>query len=245
MDSNQQRMLQALRRVQAWCAANPDLVPAPVSSNGTWSPLTRQLDTVNALVAQATDAAAEQGVQTNRATLDANGETSLRRHLRWEMHAVTQVAQALRKSVPGIGVLRMPSPKARIERLLEAAESLAKQASTYETVLLEHGLAPDFVAQLRAAVSALKASVDARGGARAGLVSATKQVRVALSLGQQYVQIMDAALTKALRDDHARLAEWKHARRVTVKGTPAMELVSITPPPLAGTHEKVTDTRAA
>src|SRR3954471_15952512 len=94
MDSNQQRMLQALRRVQAWCAANPDLVPAPVSSNGTWSPLTRQLDTVNALVAQATDAAAEQGVQTTRTTLDASGETSLRRHLRSEMHAVTQVAQA-------------------------------------------------------------------------------------------------------------------------------------------------------
>jgi len=245
MDIKQQRMLQALRRVQAWCAANPELVPAPVPPNGAWAPLTRQLDVLNTLVAQATTAAAEQGVQTNRATLDASSERSLRGHLRAEMHVVTQVAQALRKSVPGIGMLRMPSPRTRIEGLLEAADALATQAATYETVLVEHGLAPDFLAHLASAVSALKSSLDGRGAARASRVSATKQVQVGLSLGRQYVQIMDAALTKALKDEPARLAEWKHARRVTLKGTPAVALVTTTPPTLPDASATVTDSKAA
>ncbi len=245
MENKQERTLQALRRVQAWCAANPELVPAPVPPGTAWSPLTRQFDTLNRLVAQATAAAAEQAVQSSGATLDASGERSLRKHLRAEMHAVTQVAQALRKSVPGIGMLKMPSPRTRIEGLLEAADALAKQASTYETVLVEHGLAPDFLAQLGAAASALKASLDGRGAARASLVSATKQVRVTLSLGKQYVQIMDAALTKALKADHARLAEWKNARRVTLKGTPAADIVITTPPALPDASASATSSKAA
>ena len=245
MDSKQQRVLQALRRVQAWCAANPEHVPAPVPPGTTWSPLTRQLDTLNTLVAQATHAAAEQGVQSTRATLDASGESSLRQHLRAEMHAVAQVARALRKSVPGIGTLKMPAWNTRVEKLLTAADTLSKQASTYQTVLVEHGLAPDFLAQLTAAASAVKASLDARGVARAGAASATKQVQVTLALGQQYGQIMDAALTKALKYDPARLAEWKHARRVTLRGTSAVEIVTDTPPTLPEAGPTVTDSRAA
>ena len=245
MDTRQQRMLQALRRVQAWCAANPELVPAPVAPNSGWSPLTRQLDALNTIVGQVTAAAVEQGVQTTRATLDASDERSLRRRLREEMHAVTQVAQALRGSVPGIGILRMPSPAMRTEGLLEAADALAQQASTYTTVLVDHGLAPDFVAHLTSAASALKASLDGRGAARAGRVSATKQVRTALALGRQYVQIMDAALTKTLRDDAARLAEWKHARRVMLKGTSAVDFVTTPPTASPSASATVSDTQAA
>jgi hypothetical protein len=245
MDIKQQRMLQALRRVQAWCAANPALVPAPVLPGTAWSPLTRQLDTLNTLVAQSTAAAAEQGVQKKRATLDASDEPSLRKHLRAEMRTVTQVAKALRQSVPGIGILKMPPPSVHTEVLLAAADALAKQASTYESVLVEHGLAPDFLAHLASAASALKASLDGRGAARAGRVSATRQVRVALSLGRQYVQIMDAALTKALKDEPARLVEWKHARRVTLKGTPVVDIITTTPPPQADATATATGSQAA
>ena len=245
MDIKQQRKLQALRRVQAWCAANPELVPAPVPPGTAWSPITRQLDALNTIVGQATTAAAEQGVQTKRTTLDASDEALLRRQLRAEMHVVTQVAQALRRSVPGIGILKMPSPATRTEGLLEAADALAKQASTYQTVFVEHGLAPDFLAHVSTAASALKTSVDGRGAARASRASATKQVQVALALGLQYVQIMDAALTKALRDDAARLTVWKHARRVTLKGTPAVDIVTTTPPTLPDASATVTSSKAA
>jgi hypothetical protein len=242
MLSRQQRVLQALRRVQAWCAANPALVPPAEGPPAAWVPLTRQFDALNTIVAQLTFAAADQGVQTKRTTLAATDEPSLRRHVREELHAVTQVAQALRTTVPGIGVLRMPSTKLQSEALLKAADALTRQATTFQTVLVEHGLAPDFPAQLNSATSALRASIDGRGAARASLTSATKQLKVGSGLGLQYVNIMDAALTKALKHDPARLAEWKSAKRVTVKGTPTAG--STTPPAVTATGTSITGTVA-
>lgn len=218
MHLHQQRVLQSLRRVQGWCAANPGLVPAPVGQPEAWSPLTRQLDTLNTCVTQVMDSAAQQGAHAELVTLDGTGELPRRAHLRAEMHVITQVSQALRKVVPGIGSLKMPSSKTQVEGLLKAADALHMLASTYETVLVEHGLAPDFLAQLRDAISSLRASVDGRGAARTAQVKATQQLAVGLGLGTQYVQIMDAALTKALQADTATLAGWRNAKRITTKG---------------------------
>jgi hypothetical protein len=261
MKFKQQRVLQSLRRVQAWCAANPGLVPAPEGPPANWTPLTRQLDALNAIVAQLTESAAEQGVQTKRTTLAATDEPALRKRVREELHAVTQVAQALRTTVPGIGVLKMPLPNVQSEALLKAADALSRQATTYETVLVEHGLPADFSAQLTAATSALRASIDGRGAARASRTSATKQLVISAGLGTRYVQIMDAALTRALKHDPARLAEWQSAKRVMVKGvsntgvasTPtAVQLVptpapapTAAPPAAAGADAAIADTRAA
>ena len=85
-------------------------------------------------------------------------------------------------------------------------------------MLVEHGLAPDFLARLRDAISSLRASVDGRGTARTAQVKATQQLAVGLGLGTRYVQIMDAALTKALQADTATLAGWWNAKRITTKG---------------------------
>jgi hypothetical protein len=246
MLSHQQRVLQSLRRVQAWCAANPGLVPAPEGPPANWIPLTRQLDAVNTIVEQLTTAAAEQEVQTRRATLAATGEPSLRKHVRDELHAVTQVAQALRRTVPGIGILRMPSSNIQSEPLLKVADAVTKQATTYQAVLVEHGLPADFPAQLTTATSALRASIDGRGAARASRTSATKQLKDGSSLGLRYVQIMDAALTTALRHDPAKLAEWKNAKRVTLKGVPTTApATTIAPLAVAPAGAATADTKAA
>ena len=218
MDKRQQRVLQALRRVVHFGAANTGLIPAPVGPPAAWSPLTRQLDTVNAIITRVSDAATEQGRQATNATLAATSERSLRRTLREEMHSVTQVAQSLRKSVPGIGILKMPSHGMQVEALLKYADMLVKQAATYESVLVDHGLAIDFIVHGNELIAELKASVDGRGTARSDVVSATKQVRVGLSQGMQYLRIMDAALTKTLKSEPARLAQWKNASRITIKG---------------------------
>ena len=106
-------------RTESWCAANPGLVPAPVGQPEAWSPLTRQLDTLNTCVTQVMDSAAQQDVHAELVTLDGTGEQSRRAHLRAEMHVITQVGQALRKVVPGIGSLRMPSSKTQVEGLLK------------------------------------------------------------------------------------------------------------------------------
>lgn len=241
MDLHQQRVLQSHRRTLAWCAANPGLVPPAEGPQVAWTPITRQLATLDAVVTQSTDAAAQQTVLARQTTLESTDELALRKHLRAEMHVVAQVAQALRTTVPGIGVLKMPKPDTQVEGLLKAGDAFTRQAFTYETVLVEHGLAPDFVAQLRDAISALKASVDGRGAARAGQVSATKQLAVTLALGMQYVTIMDAALTKALKSNSAKLAEWKNAKRVTAKGVSATGISST----IGATPMLVTQTAAS
>jgi hypothetical protein len=221
LTNKQQRVLQALRRVLNFGAANPMLIPAQAGTPDTWSPLTRQLDTVNTVVTQVTDAAADQNTQAIKSTLASTSEPSLRNALREEMHAVTQVAQQLKKTVPGIGVLKMPKVTLQAEGFLKYADSLTRQASTYESVLVEHGLPTDFVAQLNGAIAAFKSSVDARGTAHTTQVSATKQVAVGLGLGVQYVHIMDSALTRLLKADPVKLAQWKTAKRITIKGVTA------------------------
>ena len=244
MDLRQQRVLQSHRRALVWCAANPGLVPAPEGTPDAWAPITRQLHAVNKTVTDATAAATQQGVSGTQVKLEATDELALRKHLRDEMRAVTQVAQALRKTVPGIGLLKMPPPRGQAESLVKAANAFITQASTYEMVLVEHALPSDFLEQLRSAMSALKVSIDGRGAARADQVGATKQLAVSLSLGKQVVQILDSALTKALRTDPAKLAEWKNVKRTTIKGvsntgtiaapafaTPVTSVTPITSPP--------------
>ena len=76
-------------------------------------------------------------------------------------------------------------------------------------------------------------SIDGRGAARAGRVSATKQLAVSLSLGTQFVQILDAALTKALRTNPAKLVEWKNAKRITMVGVTSTGI--LTTPTLVAT----------
>ena len=218
MDLKQQRVLQSHRRVQAWCAANPGHIPPPVGPSDAWSPVTRQLDMLNTVVPQVMDSAAEQDVQVRMLTLEATDESSLRGAVRADMRTISRFAQALRSTVPGIGVLTMPSPATQVEGLLKAADAFSKLASTYEPVLAEHGLAPDALARLRTAIATLRKSVDGRGSARAALVSATTQVATGLSTATRLVQLVDAALMQTLKTDPAKVAEWKNAKRVTTKG---------------------------
>src|ERR1035437_10725952 len=109
MDLRQQRVLQSQRRVQAWCAANPALIPPPVGSPDAWAPITRQLDALNTIVSVATTAATQQSVNGSQLTLEATDEPGLRKHLRQEMRSVTQGAPALQKAGPGTRVVRVQS----------------------------------------------------------------------------------------------------------------------------------------
>jgi hypothetical protein len=218
MQNKQDRALQAQERTLAWCAANPTLVPPAVGSPDAWSTITRQYSALSTAVAASAAAAAKQSVSATNATLEATGEPSLRAHLRQELRAVTQVAQALKTTVPGISILRMPPVHIGATALVTATDGFITQASTYASVLVEHTLPADFITQLQDARSALAASIVGRGTARAGRVSASKDLVASLTLGKQLVQVLDSALTKALKDNPAKLAEWKNIKRVTVKG---------------------------
>jgi hypothetical protein len=218
MNAQQERVLQSFRRVQGWFAANPQLVAkdGPASSPA----LAAQLEALNGIVQRVTDYAAQQDTQLAQSLLISKDERDRRQEL-WSHHmaSIVKVGRALRGTVPGIGVLAMPKGNIQSAALITAATVLARKAEVYRDVLVENGLPSDFIEQLEAATRALKASLDARGLARAARSSATRGVGSEIALGRRVVMIMDATLTRVLGSQPTKLAEWEHLKRVTLKGS--------------------------
>lgn len=218
MKTTQSRGLQAFRRVVAWFAAHPEVIPGSGSSA---TALAGRVDALTRVVERMSTQATEQSTQAKQATLAATDESTLQHELRTlHMGAIVRVAGALRGIVPGTGIFRMPSPNMKSESLVHAAGALQTTAALYREVFVEHGLPSDFLERLAASTAALKASVDARGLARSRRTEATANVADDLQLGRRIVAMIDAALAHALKDQPATLAAWRQAKRVTLKGTP-------------------------
>ena len=218
MKSKQTRGLQAFRRVEAWFAAHPDVIPASGSSA---TALASRVDALKSVIERMSAQAATQTTQDQQTTLAAKDEKRLRHELRTlHMRAIVRVAHALHGTVPGMGIFKMPAPGATSESLVHAAEALHTTAALYADVFVEHGLPSDFLEQLAAATSALKGSVDARGLARSRRTEATTSIGNDLELGRRVVSTIDASLAHALKDQPATLAAWRQAKRVTAKVGP-------------------------
>jgi hypothetical protein len=115
------------------------------------------------------------------------------------------------------------------DTLFHAAEAIRTTAAVYKDVFVEHGLPADFLDQLDAATTALEASVDARGVARAKVSGASSGLVSDLSLGRQIVTMIDASLSHALKADSPMLASWRQAKRATVKGATSRAVVGAVP----------------
>jgi hypothetical protein len=217
MNSQQERVLQSFRRVQSWFATYPEYS----TKDPTGSPaLATQLDALNGIVQRATEFAAEQDTQLAQSLLVSKDEREQRREvLSHHMASIAKVARALRGTIPGIGVLTMPKGNIQSAALITAAVVMARKAEVYASVMAEHGLPTDFARQLENAATKLKESLDARGRARGARAGATRGLESELALGRRVIDILDVALTRALRSQPARLAEWKSVKRVTLKGT--------------------------
>lgn len=212
MNAHQERVTQSLRRVQGWFAANPQYVAANPS-------LGKHLESLDGIVSRVSDHAAAQDTQHAQSLLISKDEIEKRREvLSNQMTPIAKVARALRGTVPGIGVLTRPRGNVSTSELITAATAMGQKAEVYKDVLVENGLPADFIEQLQAAAAALKTSLDGRGLARASRVAATRGVGSELALGQRVVAIIDVAVTRQIRDEPAKLAEWEQLKRVTVKG---------------------------
>ena len=217
MNTHQERVLQSFRRVQGWCAANPQYVTTGGAPNVP--AVAAQLDALNGVVLRATAHGAEQNTKSAEAMLIARDEREQRRDLlSHHMATIAQVARALRGTIPGIGVIALPKNTEMTAKLIAAATTMARQAEIYTSVFVEHGLPVDFIKQLEDATAALRGSLDARGEARATRVGATRGIESELALGRRVVDIMDASFTRIFRSQPAKLAEWRQLRRVTRKG---------------------------
>jgi len=217
MDFRQQRKNQALRRSRDWLRAHSDVVTAPALS----PVVATQIDELDAIIVRLAEAAQSQVVQESQATLISRDEKTQRVEiLTHHIRPMVGIAKVLVGTVPGIGVLKVPKANTQSEPLVIAAGALVEQAKVFEPVLLEHGLPKTALAELGAATVALKASIDARGRARAQRVGATKSINADLRLGFRVLALIDASVSRLLRGQTRLMAEWSNAKRVTVKPAP-------------------------
>lgn len=213
MNSYQERVYQSLRRVPGWFAANPQYVSANPA-------LGTQVEALDGILGRLSAHVIAQDTKHAQSLLISQDETEKRHELvSHHMTPIAQVARALRGTVPGIGVLVSPKGNLSTPEIISAATAMAEKAETYKDVLVESGLPADFIEQLQQAAAALKASLDGRGLARASWVAATRGVGSELALGRRIVAIIDAVITRSIRSDAPKLAEWEQLKRVTLKGS--------------------------
>jgi len=213
MNSKQQRSLQSFRRVQGWAAAHAGILQAAPS------PVSAHLEKLGEVVARIESNATQQDAQHRLSTRSSTDATTRRTAVRDAMRPIAQVGRTLRGTVFGISAIsKMPNPKSDNDRLVTAATSMVENATIFKTTLIEHGLQPDCIETLQTAAAALKSSVDARGLAKSAGVGASKGIHADILQGNKLVSLVDAGLMPQLRDDHANLASWRNAKRVTAKG---------------------------
>lgn len=221
MNSHQKRTIQAFRRVQGWLRARAELqatVNGAAASNP--SPLTQQIGELDSLIERfATHAAAQDG-----AVRSAKGATEEARRLRVELlkHQMQHIADIAKAAIPDVvqvtAAFRMSTTPRDSEGLIAAGEAMAKAGEQYQGTLVARGLAPDFVAQLRATASAFRSAIDARGQWRANRRGAGEGMNTAVDDGRKLVLSLSVMVKQRLRADSAALAEWHQLKRVTLQG---------------------------
>jgi hypothetical protein len=239
MDAYQERVVQSFRRVHGWFGANPQYVTGNPS-------LGTQVETLNGIVQRLSDHAAAQDTQRSQTLLISKDEIEKRREvLSYQMAPIAKVARALHGTIPGIGVLVLPKGNSPTPEIITAATAMAQKAEIYKSVLVESGLPADFIEQLTAAAAALKASIDGRGLARASRVAATRGVGSELAIGRRVVAIIDAVVTRQIRAEPAKLAEWEQLKRVTVRGVAVRAPVALVDTRSTSVQTSTTDVVAA
>jgi len=213
MTSKQQRSLQSFRRVQGWAVAHTDILRAAPS------PVAAHLEKLGEVVVRIESNATQQDAQHRLSTRSSTDATARRTAVRDAIRPIAQVARTLHGTVFGISAIsKMPNPKLDNDGLVTAATSMLENATIFRTTLIEHGLQPDCIETLQTTAAALKSSVDARGLAKSAGVGASKGIHADIQQGNKLVSLVDAGLMSQLRDDHANLASWRNAKRVTTKG---------------------------
>lgn len=161
----------------------------------------------------------EQSVTQDRGARGSRGETEKQRAGRfilraYHMRPIAEIAKLRLRDVPEFGALRMPAGSTAVEQLLAAATAMADAARPHEQVLITNGLAPSFIADLRAAVVALRDSIDDRGGHRLTRSGATQGLVTAERRGRSVLKVLDAIVLLRVRNDQQLTGAWMAARRI-------------------------------
>jgi hypothetical protein len=210
MRQDQQRQLDALRRVQAFLDMNAGEVGALNSAEG------REL--LDDAISRIDTLGNEQAV----ANLEMRGQLNREKALAWalrmsHMRPITTFARARLRDVPDYAALIRSDRLLRPNQLVHAARALAAAAAPHADALTRAGFPADTVAQLAAAAEAVNDALEERANTKVGRVGATKGIEESLRQGREAAAILHAVISKQFAENTTFLVGWHAARRVMAK----------------------------
>ena len=207
MQTTQGSVLESLQAVQTFLTDNADRLAGVVKTGAR-----QKLD--EAIAELTTHAEEQQGSH-----LAAQGNTQEKRNLqlvlrRDHMAPIARIARAELPPTPAVEPLRMPKGRPTVARLAALADGMANAAAPFADTFISAGLPTDFIAQLRAATTALVAAVAERNQNRGKRGGATTGLKQKLGRARRIVHVLDAFIQTALKDDQVLLSSWNIVKRV-------------------------------
>lgn len=226
MNSSQIRSGASLRRAQHFLDVNSSVVGEVNTTKAR-----QQLD---AAVAALDATATEQGTRAREARAVVVGRKQLENKLiRTYMTPLSKFARAELQGVPGFAALTPSANDLRTERLVQSARAMAAAADPLAAQLAEAKFPATFLADLRSAADAVRASIDTKQQKTGSQTGATKQIASALASGRNAVASLDARVSFFIRGNDRLEREWLAAKRVTKSTVPVTAQVPTALPPAA------------
>lgn len=219
MDTKQKQAIESLLRVQAFLTRHP--APAPFDFSAGKDELDGVID---ALATQVhAQAAGRRGSRAETVRLKRLIKVLRLHHLR----PIVIIAKGSMRTKPGIqAALRIPRSNMPVTKLLQEARAIRSAAEQYAPVFVEKGRPEDFLAQLDAAIAAVKDSFVSRAQQAGATIAANSGISQEISRGRQAVAQLDSVVTVAFEQDDAVLTAWEVAKRVqALPGGPPAESV--------------------
>lgn len=162
---------------------------------------------------------ATQADSTTNGKVETVSQRNARLALRkYHMEGIAHAAKQTLANSPDLTQLTMPKGKVTAEQLLAAADGMSKSAKAHEQDLIAGGLPADFVAQLDAAIAALRDAMNAKKTQNVAKTGATAALKVAETQARTAIKVMNTIVLRMIPANNAGLkAAWNAAKKIATK----------------------------
>jgi hypothetical protein len=160
---------------------------------------------------------------------------------------IAGIAKVALTKAPEYQNLTAPALTKRKLSFVTRATEVVNAAEKYQALMIEHGMASDFVAQFRAALAEVVASRTSRGTLATQRSEATAGIRAADKAVRHSLRLVDRQLKPTLKLNPALAGAWATAKKVVrlpVTPLPTGASTTATPPASAATNPAPTSTLA-
>lgn len=208
MNDNQNRRLEAFKRINLFGNLHPEDFPAGKR-------VTAQLAIIRAAEASATGSSTSQSSHGGAAQSGTATKADYYDELHDDLKAISRTARSMAEDLPG-GLemrFRMPRP-ATYNTVLIAARAFLADATPLEAEFIANEMPADFLADLEADIAAFENAAEDQGDGQIQQVGATRSIGEAVTAGMKALRTLDPLMRNKYRNDATRLAEWLTASHV-------------------------------